>query len=176
MLCFNQLHSRDNTNWNCNFIDNIIMQQIIKQINLDSRHSLFHWLYKNEKPTKYQLEQFICIVIVFLIAGKIEFLKMVFSFALVFCILHSVQLVSSQKGEFASFGEASGDIVISKNTPNFLGSGRPRRIVWELSKSFKAFGKNQTSITVSIWICKLLFNFIWLFPFSHLLHVLVHHK
>ena len=125
------------------------MQQIIKQINLDSRHSLFHCFYKNEKPTKYQLEQIICIVIVFFIAGKIEFLKMVFNFALVFCTLHSVQLVSSQKGKFASFGEAAGDTVISKNTPNFWQSGQPRRIVWELNKSFNAFGESHSSITVS---------------------------
>ena len=88
-------------------------------------------------------------MIVFLIAGKIEFLKMVSNFVLVFCILHSVQLVSSQRGEFASFGEDFGDTVISKNTPNFLGSGQPRRIVWKLNKSFKAFGENQSLITVS---------------------------
>ena len=73
---------------------------------------------------------------------------MVFYFVLVFFILNSVQLVISQRGEFASFGEAVGDTVISKNTQNFLQQQQPRKFYWKLEKSFKAFGEDQNSITV----------------------------
>ena len=73
---------------------------------------------------------------------------MAFYFALVFFILHSVQLVMSQKGEFASFGEAVGDTVISKETETFRQQTQPRRIFWNLTKSFKAFDRDQDSITV----------------------------
>ena len=72
---------------------------------------------------------------------------MAFYFALVFFILHSVQLVMS-KGEFASFGEYVGDNVVSKNTKSFCEQQQPRRIFWQLSKPFKAFGEDQSSITV----------------------------
>ena len=73
---------------------------------------------------------------------------MTFYFALVFFILYSAQLVMSQKGEFASFGDSVGDTVISKNTKSFYHQSQPRRINWKLKKSFKAFGKDQNSITV----------------------------
>ena len=73
---------------------------------------------------------------------------MAFYFALAFFILHSVQLVMSQKGEFASFGEYVGDTVVSKNTKYFCEQQQPRRIFWQLSKPFKAFGEDQNSITV----------------------------
>ena len=71
---------------------------------------------------------------------------MVIHVALVLFILRSGQLVMSQRGTFASFGEKVGDTVISNDTPDF--SGTPRSITWKFTKPFKAFGYDQMSIKV----------------------------
>lgn len=71
---------------------------------------------------------------------------MALDIALFFFISHNVQLVISQTGTFASFGEKVGDTVISNDTPNF--SGSQRSISWNLTKPFKAFGDDQMLIKV----------------------------
>ena len=59
----------------------------------------------------------------------------------------------SDIGEFAPYGDDANDSTFSKATENFLpqGSGRHRSIIWNLPKSFPAFGKRRTHIRVSSW-------------------------
>ena len=62
-----------------------------------------------------------------------------------------LQHVMSDIGEFARYGDDANDSTFSKATENFLPqeSGRHRSIIWNLPKSFPAFGKRRTHIRVS---------------------------
>ena len=54
-------------------------------------------------------------------------------------------------GKLAPYGDDADDSTFSKATINFKNqeSGRHRSIIWNLTKSFPAFGKERTQIRVS---------------------------
>lgn len=74
-----------------------------------------------------------------------------FEFNSVVLSLTVLQHVMSDIGEFAPYGDDANDSTFSKATENFLPqeSGRHRSIIWNLPKSFPAFGKERTRIRVS---------------------------
>ena len=65
------------------------------------------------------------------------------------------QDVTSQRGEFPSFGDDVNDSVFSKMTTTNVRDdpGGYRSILWTLPKSFPAFGQNRTHIRIRSVLC-----------------------
>lgn len=62
-----------------------------------------------------------------------------------------LQHVMPYIGKCAPYGDDANDSTFSKTTPNirYQESGRHGSIIWNLPKSFPAFGKERTHIRVS---------------------------